>query len=361
MGNGKIRKMFPGSNSAYGFFSHYDQIVGSKANRIFIFKGGPGVGKSSFMKNIGKELALQGYDLEYHYCSSDNESLDALYIPEKKIALMDGTFPHVIDPKYPGAVDEIINLGEYWEAAKIREQREKIIELQTEITWSFQQAYRLIATAKICRDAAESCLQAVDNAALLSLAEDLTGKILAGQKKAPSLKKSRRLFASAITPGGTVNYLETLVDDLSYVYILNGENTAAKRTIISKILDALTLRGFYVEIFSCALDPKNIDHLIVRELDAAVINSTWPHNYTGQGAGSQEIGTELLEAKIFSAASTKDLEELRSSFENALHKGVLFLKRAKLLHDELEKLYIPHMKFERIESLKKQVLESILS
>ena len=38
MHRGKIRKMFPGSNSAYGFYSFYDQIIEDSATRIFVIK-----------------------------------------------------------------------------------------------------------------------------------------------------------------------------------------------------------------------------------------------------------------------------------------------------------------------------------
>ena len=70
MRRGKIRKMFPGSNSAYGFYSFYDQIIEDNATRIFVIKGGPGVGKSTFMQNIARELIKKGRDAEFHCCSA---------------------------------------------------------------------------------------------------------------------------------------------------------------------------------------------------------------------------------------------------------------------------------------------------
>lgn len=66
-----------------------------------------------------------GYNLEYMHCSSDSESLDGIVIPAKKVALLDGTAPHVVDPKNPGAVDEIINLGDFWDEEGIRKIRIK--------------------------------------------------------------------------------------------------------------------------------------------------------------------------------------------------------------------------------------------
>lgn len=44
---GKIRKIFPGANTANGSFNFFDNIIQGDINRIFCFKGGPGVGKSS--------------------------------------------------------------------------------------------------------------------------------------------------------------------------------------------------------------------------------------------------------------------------------------------------------------------------
>lgn len=93
---GKIRWLFPGGNTYKRFYSYYDYILKQEdANRIIVIKGGPGVGKSSFMKKIGAEMVKKGYDIEYHHCSSDNNSIDGLVIPVIGVAFMDGTAPHV--------------------------------------------------------------------------------------------------------------------------------------------------------------------------------------------------------------------------------------------------------------------------
>ena len=77
---GNIRKMFPGGNTSQGFYSYYKYILSDDAKRIFIIKGGPGTGKSNFMKRTAREMADLGYDMELHYCSSDFDSLDAIVI-----------------------------------------------------------------------------------------------------------------------------------------------------------------------------------------------------------------------------------------------------------------------------------------
>ncbi|HHW41108.1 MAG TPA: ATPase [Syntrophomonadaceae bacterium] len=94
MTKGKVKMVFPGGNTCLGFYSFYDNIIEPDAKRIFVIKGGPGTGKSTFMRRIGEDLRDRGYDIELHCCSSDNDSLDAVVAPALGVALIDGTAPH---------------------------------------------------------------------------------------------------------------------------------------------------------------------------------------------------------------------------------------------------------------------------
>lgn len=97
MPKGRIRRMFPGGNTSFGFYSYYQNVLPKKdAERMFIIKGGPGVGKSSFMQKIASEMLDRGYNIEYMHCSSDPKSLDGVVIPQIGTALIDGTAPHVV-------------------------------------------------------------------------------------------------------------------------------------------------------------------------------------------------------------------------------------------------------------------------
>jgi len=91
---GSIKRVFPGANTPQGFYSFYDQIIPPDATRIMVIKGGPGMGKSTFMKRIGEEMVSRGFDIEFHHCSSDNNSLDGVTVPSIGVALIDGTAPH---------------------------------------------------------------------------------------------------------------------------------------------------------------------------------------------------------------------------------------------------------------------------
>lgn len=181
-----------------------------------VFKGGPGVGKSTFMRVIGDAMLEKGYDVEFHCCSSDNDSLDGVVIPAIGVALIDGTAPHIVDPRHPGAVDEIVHLGDYWDEAGMRANKAEILKLTAEIGRLFERAYGYLAQAKILLDEVESYYsdsRSLDIVGLNSLANQLNHEIFANGP-VPRAANARHLFASAISPGGLVNHFDTLFDHM---------------------------------------------------------------------------------------------------------------------------------------------------
>ena len=87
-----VRRYFLGANTAKGFFSVYEDFCKpDSGNFLYVIKGGPGCGKSSFMKKIGKAAEDAGLDVEYVLCSADPDSLDGVLIPTWHVGYADGT------------------------------------------------------------------------------------------------------------------------------------------------------------------------------------------------------------------------------------------------------------------------------
>ena len=79
METGHATEYFLGSNSERGFFSLYSDMADTSAGDfIWLIKGGPGCGKSSFMRKIGAAAESAGFSVEYTRCSGDPDSLDAV-------------------------------------------------------------------------------------------------------------------------------------------------------------------------------------------------------------------------------------------------------------------------------------------
>lgn len=356
---GSVRRIFPGGNTPQGFHSFYDHITPPDTNKIFVMKGGPGVGKSTFMKKIAEELVDRGYDVELLHCSSDNNSLDGVRIPAIGVTLVDGTAPHVVDPRNPGAVDEIVHLGDYWDESALRAHREDILKVNREVGRLFARAYDNLRAAKAFHDELESYYRPAINVQWLnSKTEELLVEVF-GSKRLNKAGLERHLFASAITPEGPKNYLDTLVGPMARRYIWTGAPGTGKTTMIRKLAEAAVQKGYHVEFFHCPMDPGRIDHALIPELHLALASSIEPHTFTTE-LGDVVIDTDAYIDRTLLVPYLEDMVAARQSYEAAFARAVDFLKRAKAMHDLLETYYVPSIHFDQVEARRQRVLERIL-
>jgi hypothetical protein len=284
---GRIKKVFPGCNTAEGFYSFYDYIIPSDATRIFILKGGPGVGKSTFMRSIADSLIKQGLDAEFHCCSSDNGSLDGIVFPEPGIAIIDGMAPHTLDPKLPGAVEEIIYFGDYWDEHRIRNHKKELIALNKESSRTFTRAYRFLKAAQIIyRDWEEANIEGMNFGWANQQAAAIIHDILDAEPVTVRVGRDRHLFARAITPDGMVDHLETVIGPCSRKYVISGKPGTGKSVLIGKVAQAALERGYDVELYHCPLNPEKVEQVVIPKLDVALTKSIEPHVYS---AGADDV------------------------------------------------------------------------
>ena len=145
---------FAGANSGVGFVNLFgDFYEESSLDRLYIIKGGPGTGKSTFMRILAGRAADAGAGAEYFLCGSDPSSLDAVVLSGggKRIAVIDGTSPHAYDAKYPGAVSAVLDFGSFWDKGILESERGRIISLAKKKSGCFERSYRFLAALSVMR------------------------------------------------------------------------------------------------------------------------------------------------------------------------------------------------------------------
>jgi len=364
---GTIRRVFPGGNTSCGFYSFYDYILPQEeAQRIFIIKGGPGVGKSTFMKRIADKMVDMGYDVEYEQCSSDNDSLDGILIPSIKVALFDGTAPHIVDPKNPGAVDEIINLGEYWNESRIAMARSEVLSVNKRTGKYFKTAYSLLKEAKVAYDEWKGYVEECKNMAEYNkiLTMFLKNVFEGAPSNYDSAPKNRHLFASAITPGGFKNYIDTLIKPGMKVYALEGEPGTGVKEIIGRAAQTAFEMGMFTEQFHCPFEPEKLDMVIIHDIDTVIINTSRPFHYDIACMDNLNLKETInLNQCVKEDALSQykpELEGAKARFYSLIDKAVEYLSKAKALHDTMEKYYVSSMDFDKISKKRLETLERIL-
>ena len=352
--NGNMRKLFPGANTSNGFYSYFDYIIPKDVNRIFCLKGGPGVGKSSLMKKIARDFVERGYDVEIFPCSSDPGSLDAVLIKKLKVVLLDGTAPHVVDPKIPGAIDEIVNFGDFWNMSNLENNKIEILQCNKEISACFQRAFKYLKAAEpIFYDIEVKNADIMNFGKLNKFTEEFIEELFTGIENNEELSVPRHLFGTAITPIGHVDYGDSLLQDATKVYYLDGKIGYGRTTFLKRVYERAVLKGLKVEVFHYPLIPEKIEGIMIEDLGVAITTSSLFKDQNIINLGKFVNKDKLNEYKEELEVNERILDEL-------INYAISNLKKAKSNHDIIENYYIPNMNFEKVNQLKDQLIEKIL-
>lgn len=351
----QLPMFFLGANSPEGFISKFSSSYFADTGwRTYIIKGGPGTGKSTLLKNIATHFLNWGARIHLCPCSSDPHSLDAVILCDLKIVLLDGTSPHVVEPQFPGVCEEIINLGENWDAKKLDDNRDKIIELTKQNKECHRRVSRYITAAgKIIEDsfyAENSCLNA--NKAKL-YAQKLAKKYI---KKATTSPQLFTRYLSGITPVGHIFYKKTL-NKLCDTQIVFADECGSASAVILNELQTLALNsGHEVISCPCPLSPKKIEHIILPSQRLSFSTSNRYHPI----ASSERIihARRFLDLQKYHSLRDR-VNYNRQKARDLLDLAVDALNDAKLTHDSLESYYISAMDFEKLESVQLDLIKKI--
>ena len=163
---------FLGGNSCRGFFSLYDGFPPEEGAFLHIIKGGPGTGKSGFMRKIAEAAEARGMEVHYVLCSGDPDSLDGVYIPALHAAWVDGTAPHVVEPRHFGADSDYVNLGRFVRLPMAEKDRGEIRRITAAYKALYAEAYEKLKEAKALHDELEAVYKPyVDFAALTAFTD----------------------------------------------------------------------------------------------------------------------------------------------------------------------------------------------
>lgn len=358
------RHFFAGGNTKYGFFSYFEHITSPEEGRCtYILKGGSGVGKSTLMKTFAKAMKDHYYFVEYVHCASDEDSLDAICVPEIGVTLLDGTAPHAVDPVLPGAFDHIINMGAWLNTDLLRKQKKEIAAISNEKKRLYQDAYSYMKSAGHLLDINHALYQRnTDFYSLIHFSEKLSKQLFHKKLAKPGTK--RCLFADAFTSNGLIDYSHTLLYKLPSeharherydIWEVSSESLCSTSAFLENIAANGIKRGYDMECFYFPTEPHKIQHLLIPKLGIAIMS---------------KAGHAAVVKKI-------DLNPFLNTSELVKHKQVLInnevlfaelmglatdtLAKTKKQHDLLEHIYASAMDYKKVDLLMDDLLNQHLN
>ena len=349
---GKEVTFFAAANSGRGFVSFYPEVFeGNGITRRYLIKGGPGTGKSTLMRAVARRALDEGMCVEYYRCSSDPQSLDAVVI-EGRVAVIDATSPHCVEPRLAGASDEIINLGAFWNDEGLAARRSEIETLSQSKSESYESAYAFLSAAYKVRKNT------------IRLFEKFINK---GKMKKTALRISRTIpkqdkfstavgLRSAIGMSGEVSLdtYEQIADKIYWISDAYGSGAL----LLNMLIEEAKRRKNSISISYDPLEPSEPDALLFEESKIAFIIG--------------EVGCEGKENKYI---NMKRFFEIPSDKASVLRRKYREFERikARLMslateslaeagesHFELEKIYKSCMDFKSLERFSSFFLERVI-
>jgi hypothetical protein len=350
-----------GANTPQGFVSRFEELGDADDGwRLFVIKGGPGSGKSVLMQKLAERLKEKEIAAELIHCSADIDSLDGVIVPSLKCAVCDGTPPHAVEPKYPGAYESIVDLSVCWDEGMLQAHREEIIALSRSVTRCHEHSCRFLAAAgSLAGDTYRIALDNLNTAKLAGYCGRLGEKeFRPGKKKAG---KERVRFLSAVTAEGVVTFTDTAKRLAQRIYLIVDDHGAVSRLILQAVRREALAAGYDAISCYCPLGPfDRLEHLFVPELELGFMTSNRFHDFSAAIDPYRVVNSQRFSDREKLSGSKKRILFNRRAAAQMLRQAASLLHDAKTIHDELETYYVSATDFSKVDELTEKVMNKIL-
>ena len=337
------KQYFLGANSRYGFHSLYSSFCKAEDGCfLYVIKGGPGCGKSSFMRCIGSAAEKEGLDCEYILCSGDPDSIDGVFIPALGVGYVDGTSPHSIDVAHPGCGGMYLDLGRYYNSAALRHRLNEILELNRQYKGLYNSAYSSIAVGAAAMPRYMSGIWGGEETEKVDKKVQGLCKREFGKKKSQSIIKER--FIDAVSCKGHCYLHQDIEDGFERTYILDNK-FGLGNLYLQRLLNEASGRCEEIIVCRDGVDPKFISAIMFPHFSLALICS---QNGRHELRHSRHIRLDSLISKDNTAHIREQIRSSQRLSESALSLATKTLAEAKAIHDKIEAIYNPHVDFDGV-------------
>lgn len=339
---------FLGSNSRHGFYSLNEQFAQNPPKILHSIKGGPGTGKSTFMRTIGKSAEEHGYAVEYILCSGDPDSIDGVYIPALETAWLDGTAPHVVEPVPFGIQGDYINLGEFCKHEALKQNAQDISLANQAYKQQYKLAYSYLSAAGTLKQMTVKSNIDKDTATRIEKrAQSKIEKELAGIPKTCNSKMFKRFLRAFCCKGNYVppNTLECICNRLCVLESHYG----LEQLFFDAILQKISVTDVCCIQCLNPLCPELTEAIILPEQKLCFIT----HEVETTFSGTKR--TIHLDTYITPTDVTAH-KQMEKQTQLLLDHAFIHLHQAKLLHDELESYYRPALNIDALNGFTEQYL-----
>ena len=321
----EVRRFFAAANGFNGFRSNFDELFSHEGiDKLFILKGGPGTGKSTLMRKLSGKYKNKCEVTEI-LCSSDVNSLDGVIIERegKRVAVADGTAPHVIEPQFPGAFERIVNLGDGFDYDGLMARSERIISLASSKKEAYRKAYDAL---RIAGDIQKYIMRYCFETGIKKKAEFLAQQLLTEISNSCFGSANNKFLLSSFSKDGFTK-LPYSVENKKEITI-KGDGLC-EYLLTSSLRQKADEAGLAKSIYTSPLSESMIDLLETENIIFKVAS---------ENAHDADI--------VFSLGNNIEYESLKLRYDAFIKEAQEAFKEASIYHFELEDIYSGKTSFE---------------
>ncbi|HOP12264.1 MAG TPA: hypothetical protein PK629_12325 [Oscillospiraceae bacterium] len=352
----KSLDFFAAANSSEGFYSLFSELYGlDDLPHVKLIWGGPGTGKSTLCKKIADRLIESDLDCELIHCSSDPDSLDGIICPQKNAVILDATPPHTVKPRAAGVIENLIDIGQFWDRNKLRTDAASIANLFSEISAEYTLVYRDIASAGDFAAVKQKYgVKMLDVKKTRKFAGRFCSKFI---PKGEGRGKRKDRFLSGVTPNGFLFYVDTVTALCDKLFLIEDDAGTAAEVLIGLIGEYALENGYDCYYCRCPMRPEHTEHLLIPKLGIAILTKNAFH---GKALSGKEIEAERFYIRPIYRDFGTVFSIYDSTIEKRLNCACMRLEKIKKRHDDLEAFYKAAMDFSKIEELAEKTAEEII-
>jgi len=262
-----------------------------------------------------------------------------------------------VEPKYPGAVERYVNMGDCYDKEALWPLRQEIMECMSGYKGCYQRAYRCLgAAAEIMEDQRSALLTDSLTQKLAKRARGiLTREVPRRKVEIPGQVKLR--FLGAVTHQGPICLYGTALAQCDRVYALTDTCGLAHELLIH-LLAGVTANGYDAVACPDPMAPDRLAHLLVPQLGLAFLTSS---ALPIPEAPYRRIRLDAAADGELLRRSRPRLRFAKKVSAALVEEAVASLAQAKAMHDDLEAIYNPHVDFVLVDEIAQDIWEEILT
>ena len=350
-------RFFAGATTPSGYQNGLSDLYRPDEDwRAYLIRGGPGTGKSTLIQRLYRHFRSQGVEGELFCCSADPHSLDGLRFPHQKVCILDATYPHVVEPRYWGACEQVVPLTSCMDETYLYHRRRDYRETAEEHRRLLSRCRRLLTEAStLISEQKRQQIGCLDVAKLKREAARLAAK---EWEPTGGEGREERRWLSAVTPDGVLPLFETVQALCPRIYTIVDEHGAAAALLLNELKERAVAAGHTVTVCRCPLSAEpQTEHLLIPSLGLAFITANTAHAVDfpvfRRLHVSRFTDTELLKER------RERLAFCHRAVDELLDGAVATLTEARTVHAHLETLCGSAMDWDRATALGDRLIATL--